>query len=143
MTHSPIPCDAMGGIGKKKEAERPTYTSDWRQRLRLAAGATTKHEAARIYRSILNDMVIDSDKQMHERTGVTPDNFDFVCEALENELIGDGGAPCTGTSPGGGVSRPPLRPAAAAQDPNGLGKQASQGSQKNTVINYGIDQSDV
>ena len=83
----------MGGMGKKKEAERPTYTSDWRQRFRLAAGATTKHEAARICRSILNDMVIDSDNQMHERTGVTPDNFDFVCEALENELIGDGGAP--------------------------------------------------
>lgn len=92
----------MGGMGKKKEAERPAYTGDWRQRLRLASEATTRHEAARTCRSLLNDMVIDSDKQLHERTGVTPDNFDFVCEAFENELIGDGGAPCTGTSPDGG-----------------------------------------
>lgn len=131
-------------MGKKKEAERPTYTGDWRQRLRLASEATTKHEAARICRSLLNDMVIDNDKQLHERTGVTPDNFDFVCEAFENELIGDGGAPLYRNKPGRGEDpgrRSDLQPRHRIL--LYLESKRHRASQKNTAINYGIDQSNV
>lgn len=143
MTCGIIPTHRVGGIGKKSGATRPTHAADWRQRLQLAAGAAIK-EAARIFRSVLNDMVIDDDRQLHDRTGVTPDNFDFACKAFENELIRDGDAPMYRGKPGRGEeSRAALRQLPRHRVLMYLETKRHSTSQKNTAINYGINQSNV
>lgn len=136
-----MPPRRVGGTGKKSWATRPTYAADWRQRLQLAAGAGTKQEAARICKSVLNDMVIDDDRQLHDCTGVMPDNFDIACEAFENEVIRDGDAPMYRSKPGHGEDpgrRSDLLPRHMVF--LYLETKRHSTSQKNTAVNYGIKQ---